>query len=772
MRKIYLPIFVCLLAFLPLGFLVPLARAETKEAPGRVIPKLTPTPNDPELVDGHVYPEWGPVCQRYTYSVVYKDKEGRPPEYVQIYFNGQMIDMTKADPADSNYRQGVRYEYKNVPHKLGSNFYYFEASNGLGKTRDSIIDSPDNGPVLFASALDKNEVVLIDPQTGQAVWRFPTGKEWVGGVALSDDGQYLAVLTSHHVYLFATTTNQPLWEYTFNQSSPIGGGPRGNGIAISGDGSQIVVATGMEVSFFGKEKNQPLWKHPSPALAVTISKDGRYAAASAVKQGSGESGNVILFWQTEASQPFWEFVRDSNFHDVSLSADGQYLAASTGCPDRKAYIFSKESHQPLVQSERLTYDSPVSKSKISADGSLAAFATEGGPGSSVVALFSKDSPQPLWQFDNQKRNSSRALAFTPNGQFIAAATMSGDVYLLGQESSEPLASWQVNTSVGALDLANDGSFIALGGTDNRVQILTKEGERRQVDLNEFAQAIDISGNGQYVAAGTGGSVYFFEDYLTPDRNKVFDCQKIIEPPPREMAMIGDGQSPGLPRPFSTASPPQQKAPLGLVVGGGALLVYGLLFFKLSARRGLLQSSPPRFNLFNHPAIITISLPLAVVLAGINGYQLNFRVITDFCAAAFGFWSVLLLLSLATKIPAWLYLIGAIFFSCLGALTLVTYRPFFSWPTGVHLTEAVLGFGYLASFFKRRTGVIFLAGVAVFLAAGFLFHRNPNQNELLLAPNDRPNPGQAQGEAVCGNNLCEPNLGETKESCPQDCSAGD
>ena len=26
--------------------------------------------------------------------------------------------------------------------------------------------------------------------------------------------------------------------------------------------------------------------------------------------------------------------------------------------------------------------------------------------------------------------------------------------------------------------------------------------------------------------------------------------------------------------------------------------------------------------------------------------------------------------------------------------------------------------------------------------------------------------------ICGNGLCENNLGETRESCPQDCSAGD
>lgn len=511
-----------------------------------VIPKLPKTANDPELTGGHVYPEWGSVCQRYTYSVTYRDKDGRKPEYVKIYFNGKMIDMDPTSPKASlgkkDYQQGVRYEYKFVPTRIDSNFYYFEASNGLGKTRDSIIDSPDNGPVLFESAFDKNEIVLIDSSTGNKLWSYPTQKEWVGGVALSDDGKYLTALTSRHVYLFSTEKAKPLWQYEFNQESPIGGGPRGNGIAISGDGSRIIAATGMETTLFGKDSNKPLWKYQTPALAIAISKDGKYAAAAAVKQESGGQGNVVLFWDTKNKQPTKEFGADSNFHDVSLSADGAYFVASTGCPDRKAYLFSRDSSKPLIKSEQLTYDSPVSKSKISADGSFAAFATEGGPNSSVVVFFSKNSTKPLWKFDNQKQNSSRAMNLTPDGGYIGVATMRGDVYLLGKDGQK-IKSWQIDSSVGALDIADDASFIALGGSDNRVYILPKDGSEKKIQVNEFVQSLDISANGKLVAAGTGGSVYFFESYLSPNKNKVFSCSQIIEPSsePAGWGVVADGR---------------------------------------------------------------------------------------------------------------------------------------------------------------------------------------------------------------------------------------
>src|SRR4030042_2525998 len=98
-------------------FLAHSVLAEVKEdAPsGGIISKLQKTENDPELLNGHGYPFWGPVCQRYTYSVVYKDKEGRPPEYVKMYFNGQMIDLEKENENDTDYKKGVKYIYKFVP---------------------------------------------------------------------------------------------------------------------------------------------------------------------------------------------------------------------------------------------------------------------------------------------------------------------------------------------------------------------------------------------------------------------------------------------------------------------------------------------------------------------------------------------------------------------------------------------------------------------------------------------------------------------------------
>ena len=518
--------------------------AEDKNTPGGIIPKLPKTQNDPVLSDGRVYPFWGPPCQRYTYSVIYRDKEGRKPEYVKIYFNGKMIDMNPAfataTAGEADYRKGVRYEYKYVPSKVNSNFYYFEASNGLGKTRASIIDSPDNGPVLFTSPFDKNEIAVIDKQSGQKILEFSTGKEWIGGIALSDDGKYLAAKTSYHVYLFDTDKpDKPIWEFKYGEGTPIGDDVKG-GIAISGDGSKIFASIGNKVLLFDKKSNRPVWQSETEGQSynVAISKNGNFVAAATAGSESNINSNLLILWNVKSNKPLWQYHSVGNFHDVSLSDNGSFIAGSTGCPDRRFYLFSKDSNNPLIRSEPLTRDSPVHRAKISADGSLIAVGSESDAG--ALFLFSKDRGQ-VWKFPTPGGSSVRALNFTPDGQYIGAATFGGNAYIFDKDKNIPIAEWKVDASLGGIDIADDGSFLAAGGTDNKLYIFDKNTKSKtEIPFNEYLEEVDISENGKYIAAGTGGSVYFFETYISQDKGKTFDCSSVIEPQPESQTRQEDG----------------------------------------------------------------------------------------------------------------------------------------------------------------------------------------------------------------------------------------
>jgi len=539
MKKILLAISLLIFSlFLFSSFVLAETKEYSSDAPGRTIPKLPQTPNDPELVDGHVYPMWGPVCQRYTYSVVYKDKEGRAPKYVQIYFNGKMIDLEKENPADNDYKRGVRYFYKYVPKKIGANFYYFEASNGLGKARASIIDSPDNGPVLFESAFDQNEIGLIDTQKKEKILSYPTGEKWVEQTAISDNGKYFAAKTTNKVLFFETAKPQkPLWEYQLDVEGNTG--DMGGGVAISADGSVIAASTPGKILVFDKDSNQPKWvgELGNQGPNIAISANGQYLAA-VVSTPTPEStnANTLVFWQTNNKNPLWRYENIANIHDLDLSADGSFLVATTGCPDRRAYIFSKDSNEPILRSEMLTYDSPVQKTRITSDGQLAAFTTDGGPESSLLYLFKKDSNQPVWKFEESTQRAGRSLGMTPDGNFIVVGNMKGDLYLFSKENNTPLKKWQFPSSFGALDISDDGQIIAAGGTDKKVYLIDRRNnQQKEIAFNEFIDTLDVSADGRYVVAGTGASPYFFEDILGPDTNKIYGCETVIEPEPREQA---------------------------------------------------------------------------------------------------------------------------------------------------------------------------------------------------------------------------------------------
>lgn len=709
-----------------------LISAEDKNAPGGMIPKLQKTADDPELFNNFVYPMWGPVCQRYTYTVSYRDKEGKPPQYVRIIFNGKPIDMEKANPNESNYKEGVRYVYKFIPDKIGSNFYYFEASNGFGKARASIIDSPDNGPVLFDGDFLHNEIAVVDSINGRKILSYPTKEEWVGGVALSDDGKYLAAKTSSHIYLFnLNNPKEPNWVYKHDAGSEIGGDLKG-GVAISGDGSKIIASVANSILLFNSSSNIPVWRYnmAGNAYNVAISKDGKYMAAATGGTESDVNTNLLIVWDEKSEKPLWQYHSSGNFHDVSLSSDGKYIAGSTGCPDRRYYLFSRDSNNPLIRSDMLTGDSPVHRAKISADGSFSAVGTESGAG--AVFLFSQDLKEPVWKFPTQNNSSVRALNFTPDGKYIGASTLGGQVYIFERLSNQPAAAWTFNAALGGIDIADDGSFIVAGGTDNKIHILSKDKKiNLEIPFEEYVEEIDISANGKLVAAGTGGSVYFFE---TITKNPVtIPCTTIVDPKPIEEMMregsgvgeqlntsnCGDGRCEG-PETIENCRPDCDK---------------GVNMF--------FPATLPGFGFLGS----LISLGLFTAFRKFKFFEKQKEYLGRFNSSKLAF------LKLTGRKISIILIILTFLFSVLMIVAVLYYKK----------SDPVL--------LKQDKQARPERGKVIMNEENRSGNQTENQvNQPQTAPIQKGKyaPGKTQG--VCGNGICEPNLGEGKENCPKDCSA--
>ena len=519
MKKIILMLIViCLSSFV---------FAEEKSTFG-IVPKLSAEEmkDAPEL-GGGVYPSIGVPCTNFTYFAEYRDEKGREPEYVRLWLNDKWYDM--------KLLSGAVYVYYYTPTSGKTNFYYFEASNGFGKARAGLIDSPDNGPVLFSERLDNNEIVLLDKE-GNKIWDYPTGKEWVEGVALSKDSNYLAAVTGFHIYLFSKESKEPIWNFCVNCNPQSTMSGNMEGIAISQDGNYVAATLQGSLYFFERGSNQPLWaaEIESGSIGVDMSDDANVIAVGVAN--AGEKGDKIFMFNKDgnklgeykASHPDYE--QTGNFYQPDVTPDGRYIAVSTGCPDRRAYLFSGKGDL-IYRSEQLTYDSPVHKSAISDDGSLIAYSADHAQGEEIAFLFDNKGKK-LWGFSSSEDGTARSVTISGDGNFVAAGTSAGHLYLFSKDSNKPKWSYTATaffSQFGDIKLNQDGSLLAAGGTTKKIYLFSKNSNNPlwEYEANTWVTKIDF--NGKYIAAGTGPREYFFEgNSVSSDEIK---CKEIIQPEP-------------------------------------------------------------------------------------------------------------------------------------------------------------------------------------------------------------------------------------------------
>src|SRR3990167_8425708 len=181
-------------------------------------------------------------------------------------------------------------------------------------------------------------------------------------------------LKLHSMFIFLTPQNlkNPCGSLTVNNAELV---------KMSRAGLIFPVMGQKSLALFDKSSSKPIWMYSGGnSYNVAISKDGKYMAAATAGDEADLNANLIILWNGKSEKPLWQYHAAGNFHDVSFSDDGKFIAGSTGCPDRRFYLFSKDSNNPLIKSEQLTRDSPVHRAKISADGMLAAVGSESDDG--------------------------------------------------------------------------------------------------------------------------------------------------------------------------------------------------------------------------------------------------------------------------------------------------------------------------------------------------------------------------------------------------------
>jgi len=523
---------IVILALLVLALFV---FAEDKPANNLEVQKLTDAEKlgGPELSGGQVFPVYGAPCTKFHYVVHYRDSQGKAPTYVKMWYNGEWLEMEQEK--EGNYNTGVMFTREYVAKSGKSNFYFFEASNGTGKVRTSIMDSPDQGPMIYTDSFNDNQIILLEKNSNKPLLVHETGTDLINTVALSKDGKYFAAVSGKKIYFFSTEQKKLLWTFCTNcAEDPFPGLSSMAGIALSADGKFIAATLGSTLYLFEKTSNTPLWNKEveSSAIGVDMSDSGNYIAVGVANGGAkGDKiflfdGNGNLLWDYKAEHP--NYLQTGNFYKPDITPDGEYIAISTGCPDRRAYLFSKTGNL-VFRTDMLTKDSPVHKSAISDDGETIAYSLDHSQGKEVLMLFNKQGTK-LWGFSSTKDSTARAVSISSKGDYIAIGTSAGNIYLFSKQNNTPLWSFSSGSSfsqIGDVKLNSDGSYLVAGGVKKKVYLFSKGSNIPVWEFDANTWINSVAFNGEYIVAGTGMGEYAFEGNQASAEE--INCKTITEP---------------------------------------------------------------------------------------------------------------------------------------------------------------------------------------------------------------------------------------------------
>jgi hypothetical protein len=105
----------------------------------------------PILIDGKVNPSSGGSTTNFVFSVNYTELTNQPPDFVSVVINGTTYNMTKDNPADSIYVDGVIYTY-NTTLPIGLNIFYFKTSDGVNTTKSNTLTVFVSDPPILSEA--------------------------------------------------------------------------------------------------------------------------------------------------------------------------------------------------------------------------------------------------------------------------------------------------------------------------------------------------------------------------------------------------------------------------------------------------------------------------------------------------------------------------------------------------------------------------------------------------------------------------------------------
>jgi len=278
------------------------------------------------------------------------------------------------------------------------NVYFL--NNSAEKPKNVLWTFPSNQPPYVSSWVDisldgtyisvvNNTAVFLLDNNGQVEWSYDTGiGNFLMGVAISGDGNYIITADSNKFYLFNTTDYQgrPMWTYDININAV--------SLVISDDGNYAVVANSMrEVYLFNTTDHQgiPMWNKTmtSGVEDLAISSDGKYIVICE-NAGIHYLNNSFFIGDKPT---MWTFVPIHDGMSVDITSDGKYVVGGTQL-FATAYLINNTITNPKFA--EWNFPSDVKSISISGFGDYFAIGTQ----NRELIFFHHARPLPIYYDDD------------------------------------------------------------------------------------------------------------------------------------------------------------------------------------------------------------------------------------------------------------------------------------------------------------------------------------------------------------------------------------
>ena len=318
---------------------------------------------------------------------------------------------------------------------------------------------------------DDMHVYFFDTQSAEdkPLWSYAT-HGYVRHVAVSGDGSRAAAgdLDGSILFFAPAVSGNPVW--SSRATSPI------DALAMSEDGEYMAAGDRLGTIYLLKTARTDLTRHviPGGVLALSISKSGMVAATAA-------RGGLYYFGETSSEAGYaWSFEVHTSFPQLAMSGEARHIVIG----DNSGYVYLVSSSGELIDRERvrgaisalsmsetkgrvvvgstsgnvtlylvrdrleklqsLQASRPVTSTVISENGERISVADL----DELVSMFNQSLTAHMWTFN--AGGIVHSLSISHNGQVMAAASDTGDIYVFDEKTPQRISMTMLSTVLVAI----------------------------------------------------------------------------------------------------------------------------------------------------------------------------------------------------------------------------------------------------------------------------------------------------------------------------------